>query len=73
MAVFTGDKEVYRKGRQSRQTDYLGNTGPRRPQKSRGPPRPLDKDRCAYYKKRNTGQETAPKKKQIPDSSRFFP
>ena len=37
-AVFTGDKEVYRKGRQSRQKEYLGNTGLKRPQKSRGPP-----------------------------------
>ena len=41
LATFTGDKEAYRKGgesrqRGSRQTGYLGNTGPRRPQNSRG-------------------------------------
>ena len=63
MAVFTGDKEVYRKGIRSRQTDYLGNTGQRRPQKSRGPPRPLDEDRCAYYKEKEHLVRDCPQKR----------
>ena len=73
MAVFTGDKEVYRKGRQSRQTDYLGNTGPRRPQKSRGPPRPLDKDRCAYYKEKEHWARDCPKKETNTRQLKVFP
>ena len=34
LATFSGDKEVYRKSRGSRQAGYLGNTGPRRTQNS---------------------------------------
>lgn len=73
VAVFTGDKEVYRKGRQSRQKDYLGKTGLRRPQNSGGPPRPLDKDLCAYHKEKEHCAIDCPKKKQIQNSSRFLP
>ena len=73
MAVFTGDKEVYRKGRQSRQKEYLGNTGPRRPQNSRGPPQPLDKDRCAYYKEKEHWARDCPKKETNTRQLKVFP
>ena len=63
LATFSGDKEVYRKGRGSRQTGYLGNTGPRRPQSSRGPSGPpLDKDQCAYCKEKGHWARDCPKK-----------
>jgi hypothetical protein len=62
--TFAGDKEVYRQGRRSRQTGYLGNTGPRRPQSSRGPSGPpLDKDQCAYCKEKGHWARDCPKKK----------
>ena len=73
VAVFTGDKEVYRKGRQSRQKEYLGNTGPRRPQNSRGPPQPLDKDRCAYYKEKEHWARDCPKKETNTRQLKVFP
>ena len=73
MAVFTGDKEVYRKGRQSRQKEYLGNTGPRRPQKSRGPQQPLDMDRCAYYKEKEHWARDCPKKETNTRQLKVFP
>jgi hypothetical protein len=58
-----GDKEVYRKGRGSRQTGYLGNTGLRRSQNSRGPLQlPLDKDQCAYCKEKGHWAKDCPKK-----------
>lgn len=64
LATFAGDKEVYRKGGGSRQTGYLGNTGPRRPQSSGGPSRPpLDKDQCAYCKEKGHWARDCPKKK----------
>jgi hypothetical protein len=37
LVAFASDKEVYKKGGGSRQTGYLGNTGPKRLQNSRGP------------------------------------
>ena len=76
--TFAGDKEVYRKGRGSRQrgsrqTGYLGNTEPRRPQNSRGPSRPpLDKDQCAYCKEKGHWARDCPKK-ETPDRPRFSP
>ena len=73
MAVFTGDKEVYRKGRQSRQKEYLGKTEPRRPQNSRGPPQPLDKDRCAYYKEKEHWARDCPKKETNTRQLKVFP
>ena len=73
MAVLTGDKEVYRKGRQSRQKEFLGNTGPRRPQNSRGPPRPLDKDRCAYYKEKVHWARDCPKIETNTRQLKVFP
>ena len=64
VAAFAGDKEVYRKGRGSRQTGYLGNTGLRRSQNSRGPLQlPLDKDQCAYCKEKGHWTRDCPKKK----------
>lgn len=63
LATFAGDKEVYRKGRGSRQTGYLGNTGLRRSQNSRGPLQlPLDKDQCAYCKEKGHWAKDCPKK-----------
>ena len=69
LAAFAGDKEIYRKGRGSRQrgsrqAGYLGNTGPKRPQNSRGPSQPpLDKDQCAYCKEKGHWARNCPKKK----------
>ena len=63
LAAFAGDKEVYRQGKRSRQTGYLGNTGPKRPQNSRGPSQPpLDKDQCAYCKEKGHWARDCPKK-----------
>ena len=73
MAVFTGDKEVYRKGRRSRQKEYLCNTGLRRPKNSRGPPQPLDKDRCAYYKEKEHWARDCPKKETNTRQLKVFP
>jgi hypothetical protein len=66
--TFAGDKEVYRKGRGSRQrgsrqAGYLGNTGPKRPQNSRGPSwPPLDKDQYAYCKEKGHWARDCPQK-----------
>jgi hypothetical protein len=61
--TFADDKKVYRKGRGSRQTGFLDNTVPRRPQNSRGPSKPpLDKDQCAYCKEKGHWTRDCPKK-----------
>lgn len=63
MDTFADDKKVYRKGRGSRQTGFLDNTVPRRPQNSRGPSKPpLDKDQCAYCKEKGHWARDCPKK-----------